>query len=88
MTYLEFKDNILLACSKRTDSVAEQIKHRVINCVDLVQVGARYHENCRSKFWLGTIAASQSQETTKGRPPDQLKSDRFEQLCRFDFKTT
>ena len=47
---LESKDSILSGCEKRKDDLAKEVKERLINCVDLVQVEAHYHDNCRSNF--------------------------------------
>ena len=30
----------------------EDVKHRVINCIDLVHVEAVYHEECKNWFFL------------------------------------
>ena len=78
---LESKENILAVCSKRNDQLAKDVKERVINCVDLVQVEARYHDSCRSKFRVGTVNEKNDEETHRGRPLDEQKALWFEQIC-------
>jgi hypothetical protein len=64
---LHYRDSILGYCESRNDSWAEDVKRRVINCNDLVQAEARYHDDCRIEF----TGASVSSIKPKGRPQIQ-----------------
>ena len=41
-----------IRCKHFGDPWTSEIKHRLNNCVDLVAEEARYHEQCRYKFFL------------------------------------
>ena len=45
-TTLPFKDQMLRNCENRNDIWSSEVKHRLFNCIDLVQVEARYHKSC------------------------------------------
>jgi len=62
-TFLHYRDSILGYCESRNDSGAEDVKRRVINCIDLVQAEGRYQDDCRIKF----TGASVSSIKPKGR---------------------
>lgn len=80
---MECKDSILSVCAERNDALSEEVRNRVINCIDLVQAEARYHRGCRSKFWLGSINASVVPGRSRGRPEDEDKMDCFEKMCNW-----
>ena len=53
VTAVEYKQNVTQMCNKHFgDPWTSKIKHRLNNCVNLVAEEARYHEQCRNKFFL------------------------------------
>ena len=60
------------------DPWTSEIKQRLNNCVDLVAEEARYHEQCRNKFFLNF---SSTQESPKEIPFSNIKLENFENLC-------
>ena len=51
---LPFRDSVLQVCTTRNDEWAEQVKRRVLDCLDLVAAEDRYHKICLDKFYLST----------------------------------
>ena len=81
VTLLHYKETILDMCeSRQDDSWAEEVKRRVINCVDLVQEEAQYHDDCRVRFTVGTKSDS-STPKSKGRPNNSAQQQHFQRLC-------
>ena len=79
VTTIEYKQNITQMCDKHFgDPWTSEIKHRLNNCVDLVAEEARYHEQCRKKFFLNF---SSTQESPKEIPSSNIKLENFENLC-------
>lgn len=77
--YLHYRENILRYCESRKDSWAEEVKLRLINCIDLVQAEARYHDDCRTKFTERGV----SSKAQKGRPHNSTQQNNFEILCNW-----
>ena len=49
---LPFHNKVVQFCNeKRKDQWGDEVKRRVINCTDFVQIGARYHKSCHTKFF-------------------------------------
>lgn len=79
VTFLHYRDTILKMCdaARQNDEWAEQVRRRVINCTDLVQAEARYHDDCRKNFCrLKDNLSSQA-----GRPTNSVQKINFEKLC-------
>ena len=53
---------------------------RVINCIDLVAVEARYHRKCYADFFR---ASSSKSDMTVGWPTDSSKESWFRALCQW-----
>ena len=64
---LHLKERILQQCDVRKDEWGEEVKHHVINFIDLVQVEAVYHEDCKTRFFLHKESTFLSPPKQKGR---------------------
>ena len=67
---------LLSISSSRNDQLAENLKRRLLNCIDLVAAEARYHFHCRREFKPNMSAGS-----TPGRPTDQDRISHFNAVC-------
>ena len=82
VTFLHYRETILKICNSREeDPWASEVKRRIINCIDLVQEEARYHDDCRAKFTSGKPEKVSSQQ--KGRPQNNIQQCNFEILCKW-----
>ena len=78
-TFLHYKNTILEFCDTRqNDEWGEQVRSRVINCCDLVQVEARHQEDCRTKF---TRRKGKLLGRPARHPTNETQKDNFEKLC-------
>ena len=46
------KETVLQHCNDRDDMWGDEVRHRLLNCHNLVIKGARYHQKCRDSFML------------------------------------
>ena len=64
--------------------MSDEVRHRVINCIDLVHVEARYHRKCFasfSKFTRDTIISPKPKPA--GRPKNEETLCNFDKLCEW-----
>ena len=84
---LGFKESLLKLCSEkieRGDSWVSDVKNRVLNCIDLVQVNGRYHKQFQSKFRLNTRdIASPASKNQAGCPQNVYFMEKFIKLCEW-----
>ena len=73
---LSVRETLLSICSSRNDQLAENVKRRLLDCIDLVAAEARYHFHCRCEFKRNIPASS-----TPGRPSDQDRMVYFNAVC-------
>ena len=82
VTFLHYRETILKICNSREeDPWASEVERRIINCIDLVQEEARYHDDCRAKFTSRKPEKVSSQQ--KGRPQNNIQQCNFEILCKW-----
>ena len=76
------KDTMLKCCETRLETNQDEdwavtVKARISNCIDLVEVEAKYHQNCRVRF--STMKNLNAEQV--GRPKDNDKKTAFELAC-------
>lgn len=76
VVYLRYRDTLLEICDKRDDEWAEEVRRRIIPCIDLIQANAKYHETCRKNF-----TGKAKPGMAKGRPQNMDKQNYFETIC-------
>ena len=63
---LEIRETILKICnSRKEDRWALEVHRGIINCIDLVQEEAQYHDDFCTKFTCGKPEKVSSQQKTK-----------------------
>ena len=77
---MEIKANIIEACDKRADDWSYDVKFRILNCIDLVTVGAVYHCDCHVKFITGR---DKNFTVGSGRVVDKVMLKQFEDICEW-----
>ena len=78
---LHYRESILGYCESRKDLWAAEVKRRVMNCIDLVQAEARYHDDCRIMFTGTGVSSSRP----KGKPLNSTQQNNFE-ICAIGWK--
>ena len=78
---LEFRDNVLLRIGNSEDVKMSSIRHRILNCIDLVSVEAVYHTKCNSNLNSGKVEVPRRK--SRGRPANQQISDAFKETCEW-----
>ena len=70
------RDSFLKCCEANPEHPwAEDMKARLLDCIDLVAVEARYHDSCIQ------FRQRPRDSTIQGRPTDRSKDDYFNSLC-------
>ena len=82
---LEFRDTVVIRATEREDQWGDSVLARVCNTIDLVAVEAKYHKECRIKFFLKTNEQHEA-EYSRGRPESEYKSKAFNRLCEYLMK--
>ena len=78
---IEFRESVLKHSTERNDKWGDSVTARVQNCIDLIAVGAMYHRECRTQFFL---AKTQNEcKRSRGRPESEAKSVAFLKLCSY-----
>ena len=76
---LEFHDTVLHRASQRNDNWGNDVYARICSVIDVVAAEARYHEDCRLKFFLMT----DGRDAKRGRPKYDAKAQAFKELCHY-----
>ena len=76
---LRFRDSVLQVCTTRNDEWAEQVKRRVLDCLDLVAAEGRYHKICLDKFYLSTGI----NQVKPGRPLESESLKHLNLVCEW-----
>ena len=86
-TTLPFRENVLALCDRKLQKGenywAAQVKHRLLNCSDLVQAEARYHHTCHGKFSASEELSSPLTKIPAGRQVNTNSMQFFDQLCDY-----
>jgi len=76
------RDSFLECCEANPEHpLAEDVKARLLDCIDLVAVEARYHDSCGIQF-----RQRRRDSTIQGRPTDRSKDDYFKSLCVYGYR--
>ena len=76
---LHFRKKLLSVCTgNEADNERSEVFNRLINCIDLVQIKARYHDKCRIRFFSTSLSAAVSAK--KGRPVNDTRMYYFEKV--------
>lgn len=74
---LPFRDKVLNTCQERNDIWAEDVKRRVVDCLDFVAAEARYHKACSEKFFSYYSVL----KSPPNRPTDTVRFEIFKSVC-------
>ena len=76
-----FRETVLQHCNNRDDMWGDEVRHRVLNCHNIVMMKARYHQRCRNSFMLSVdnspVVNLNSTFIDKSIDTDRDKSGRF-----------
>ena len=72
----QFRETVVIRATEREDQWGDSVLARVCNTIDLVAVEAKYHKECRIKFFLKTNEQHEA-EYSRGRPESEYRSKAF-----------
>lgn len=79
---LPYRGNLLEKCNNVLDKFCTELKHKLVNCYDLVHVEAVYHDECRLNFeYKYGNPDNPVTLLSPGRPKCGPKEQNFNNLC-------